>query len=116
MKYDSHNHTVKRLQLEMTGYYYTVAHRPGRMMEDANFLSRLNEETHCDPLIKDYMSFAREVYTDNKPPDGELQASNMPSRRSAKKKENIASTSLAILQYQDSDFEHPYHTFCRKKV
>ena len=62
MNYDGTNHAVRRLQLEMTGYSFTVVHRAGRMLEDANFFSRLADNTHIDPLIKDYLSFARQIF------------------------------------------------------
>jgi hypothetical protein len=84
MNYNGHNHAVKRLQLELIGYYFTICHRPGRMMEDANYLSRLNQDTSIDPLLKDYLSFARQVYSDNVPANGNLNHENMPGRRKRK--------------------------------
>ena len=110
MTYDGANHAVKRLQLEMTGYYFTVVHRPGRMLEDANFLSRLSEEVNIDPLLKDYLSFARQIYTDNTPPTAEINHQNTPGRR--KRKANTSDTttpnttsSLAQLNYKDTDYK-----------
>ena len=65
--HEGNNHIVKRMQLELTGYYYTITHRSGRMMADANYLSRLEEDTSIDPLLRDYLSFARQIYEKNKP-------------------------------------------------
>jgi hypothetical protein len=39
MDYKGHNHAVQRLQLEMLGYTFTIAKRPGAMLEDANYFS-----------------------------------------------------------------------------
>ena len=104
LKYDGNNHAVRRLQLELNGYYYTVAHRPGWMLEDANFLLGLEEDTHFDPLIRDYLSFAWGVHSNNKPSNGDLSANNMPGRRTRSLKENgNKSASLAVIQYRDSN-------------
>jgi hypothetical protein len=64
-----HNHAaVQRLQLvEMLGYDFTIANRTGAMLEDANYFSRLGEDIHVNPLLKDSLSIAREAYI-NKPP------------------------------------------------
>ena len=67
MSYKGHNHAVRRLQLEMLGYWFTIANRPGRMMEDANYFSRLRQDTHVDPLLNNYLSFARQLYESNRP-------------------------------------------------
>jgi hypothetical protein len=65
MSYKGHNHAVIRLQLELLSYWFTIAVRPGRMLKDANFFSRLGQDLHIDPLLKDYLSFGRQLYTDN---------------------------------------------------
>ena len=109
MSYDGANHAVKRLQLEMTGYYFTVVHRPGRMLEDANFLSRISEEVTIDPLLKDYLSFARQIYTDNTPPKDELTHQNTPGRRKRKAEEidpatKTSGTHYATLCHRDTDY------------
>lgn len=89
MSYKGHNHAVKRLQLELIGYYFTICHRPGRMMEDANYLSRLNEDTSIDPLLRDYLAFARQMYTQHKPADDDITTDNLPGRR--KKRSTVSS-------------------------
>jgi hypothetical protein len=81
MSYKGHNHAVKRLQLELLGYWFSIANRPGRMLEDANYFSRLGEDIHIDPLLKDYLGFARQSYVDGPPASNPLDDSNMPGRR-----------------------------------
>jgi hypothetical protein len=81
MSYKGHNHAVKRLQLELLGYWFSIATRPGRMLEDANYFSRLGEDIHIDPLLKDYLGFARQSYVDGPPASHPLDDSNMPGRR-----------------------------------
>jgi hypothetical protein len=55
MSYKGHNnHTVVRLQLELLSYWFTIAVRPGTLLEDANLFSRLGEDLHIDPMLKDY--------------------------------------------------------------
>ena len=94
--YDGHNHAVKRLQLELHGYYFTVSHRPGRMMEDANYLSRLHQETSIDPLLRDYLSFARQAYSSNTPPTSdEIDDDNLPGRRKKAKHTTTSTTDSA---------------------
>lgn len=52
MSYDGYNHSVRRLQLEMLGYWFTIVNRPGHILEDANYFSILNKNTYIDPLLK----------------------------------------------------------------
>jgi hypothetical protein len=80
MTYKGMNHTIIRLQLELTGYWFTVANRPGRMLEDANYFSRIGANIHIDPLLKDYLSFARQLYTQHTPSQGEINQDSMPGR------------------------------------
>ena len=54
MSYTGQNHAVRRLQLEMHGYDFTIVHRPERMLKDANYLSRVGEDGVMDPLLSSY--------------------------------------------------------------
>jgi hypothetical protein len=55
---------VIRLQLELLAYWFTIAVRPGKMLEDANYFSRLGKDVHIDPLLKDYLlPYARKGVT-----------------------------------------------------
>ena len=99
MSYDGHNHAVRRLQLEMLGYWFTIVNRPGHMLEDANYFSRLNEDKHIDPLLKGYLEYARHLYSENMPENDEITPDNMPGRRKkrALPTANIASNSTSHL-------------------
>jgi hypothetical protein len=81
MSYKGHNHAVIRLQLELLSFWFTIGIRPVRMLEDANFFSRLGENLHIDPLLKDYLSFGRQLYVNNPSDKGEVTPDNLPGRR-----------------------------------
>jgi hypothetical protein len=114
MSYKGHNHAVIRLQLELLSYWFTIAIRPGRMMEDANYFSRLGEDLHIDPLLKDYLSFSRQIYTTHPADKGEITPDNLPGRRRTKKPKldeyNPSTINLANIvldgDYDDVIFEH----------
>jgi hypothetical protein len=80
MSYKGDNHAVVWLQLELTGYWFTITNRPGQMLENANYFSRLGEDTHVNPLLHDYLSFACQLYTSNPPDQGDITADNLPGR------------------------------------
>jgi hypothetical protein len=44
MKYRGHNHAVIRLQLELLGYWFTIAPRTGNLMANADYFSRTLDE------------------------------------------------------------------------
>eukprot|EP00957_Ditylum_brightwellii_P157957 12023518-Ditylum_brightwellii.AAC.1 len=69
-----------RLQLDILNMFFTLVYRPGTMLEDANFLSRLGEDTHIDPLLKDYMDFARQIYVQHSPDKGKIMSDNLPGQ------------------------------------
>jgi hypothetical protein len=115
MTYKGNNHAVVRLQLELTGYWFTIANRPGRMLEDANYFSRLGEDTHIDPLLRDYLSFARQLYIKNPPGQGEITADNLPGARRKKptiEAEHITTINLAHMPMPDDSeitYDIPSH-------
>jgi hypothetical protein len=57
MNYKERNHAIKRLQLEMAGYWFTITHRSGTMLANADYFSRLGADIHIDPLLVDHISF-----------------------------------------------------------
>eukprot|EP00978_Attheya_sp_CCMP212_P039660 scaffold208320_cov39-Attheya_sp.AAC.1 len=63
-----------------------MANRPGRMLADGDFMSRLGNDLRINPLLKDCLSFARQSYIDNPPAAGELSDQNMPGRRTKRTK------------------------------
>jgi hypothetical protein len=114
MSYKGHNHAVIRLQLELLSFWFTIAIRPGRMLEDANFFSRLGENLHIDPVLtKDYLSFGRQLYVNNLSDKGEVTPDNLPGRQIKKtryEEENPATVNLANIVFDNNleelVFEH----------
>ena len=53
INYDGPIHQVRRWTQELLGYYFTVLHRPSKMMRDVDALSRM-----YDPLIQHYNATA----------------------------------------------------------
>ena len=92
MTYNGSNHAIKRLQLELSGYFFTIVHRPGRMMEDANYLSRLNANSTINPLLKDYINQSSSLLKESTPPEGEITKDNTPGRK--KKKQRTSSAEI----------------------
>jgi hypothetical protein len=86
MDYKGHHHAVWRLQLEMLGYWFSIANQPGRMLEVADSFSRLGQDIHIDPLLKDYLAFARQAYFDGPPSSDPINDQNMPGRRAKRTK------------------------------
>jgi hypothetical protein len=91
----------------MLGYDFTIANRTGVMLEDANYFSRLGEDIQFDPLLKDYLSIAREAYLNSPPSIDPLGDQNMPERRSKRAKtsdkEQAIGLNLANVEWsQDS--------------
>eukprot|EP00978_Attheya_sp_CCMP212_P002453 scaffold5015_cov51-Attheya_sp.AAC.2 len=72
--------------MELFGYWWTMANRPGKMLADGDFMSRLGEDLWIDPLLKDYLSIAQQLYTTSPPATGDISPDNMPSRRTKKSK------------------------------
>eukprot|EP00957_Ditylum_brightwellii_P188609 14358462-Ditylum_brightwellii.AAC.1 len=61
-----------RLQLDLLNMFFTLLHRPGTMLEDTNFFSRLGKDTHIDHLLKHYMEFARQMYVQHLSDKGKI--------------------------------------------
>ena len=51
------------------------------MLADADFMSYLSDDLRIDPLLKDYLSFARQQYKKYPPQTGDINQQNMPGRR-----------------------------------
>ena len=101
MNYKGNNHAVKRLQLEMLGYWFTIVNRPGRMLEDANYFSRLAEDIIIDPILKDYLAFARQSYSKYPPKQRELTVHNMPGCRPSKRRKTDESAKIEKNEHED---------------
>eukprot|EP00957_Ditylum_brightwellii_P128358 9789939-Ditylum_brightwellii.AAC.1 len=69
--------------------FFTLVHRPGTMLEDANLFSRLGKDTHIDPLLRQYMEFACQMYVQHSPDKGKIMADNLPGRWKKQQKESM---------------------------
>jgi hypothetical protein len=91
MDYKGHNHVVRRLQLEMLGYWVRIANHPGWMLEDLSCCSiLLGKDIHIDPLLKDYISFTCQAYFDGPPSNDPLNNHNMPGYIPKRTKTEVA--------------------------
>jgi hypothetical protein len=76
------------MQLELLGYWFSINHGPARMMEDANFFSRLGEYyVHLDPILKDYLAFAHQLLYSNSPPSSSDPINEQKYSRKVSKKD-----------------------------
>eukprot|EP00957_Ditylum_brightwellii_P208384 15357126-Ditylum_brightwellii.AAC.1 len=97
--YKGNNHAVMRLQLDLLNMFFTLVHRPGTMLEDANFFSRLGEDTHIDPLLKDYMQFTCQMHVQHLPDKGKITPDNLPGCRKKQKPNSVTeSTTVNLAQ------------------
>jgi hypothetical protein len=85
------------------------------MLEDTNFFSRLGEDLHIDPLLKDYLSFRCQLYVDHPADRGEFTPDNLPSCQKNKKSKqedihsetvNLANLVLDTTSIMEPAFEH----------
>ena len=78
----------------------------------ASDFSRLGEDLHIDPLLKDYLSFARQQYVDNPTDGGEITPDNLPGRRKSKKSRSELPTEATInfanLVFDHQDISQPF--------
>ena len=81
--YSGHNHIIKRLQLELFGYDFTICNRPERMLGDANYLSRVGSEMSMDPLLSNYEDIAKFLHSNHTPESDpeKLTSENTPGRK-----------------------------------
>jgi hypothetical protein len=78
MDYKGHNYAAQQSQSEMLGYWFSITGHPHQMQEDANYFSRLGKDIQFSPLLKDYLSFARQAYFNGPPSSNQLNDQNMP--------------------------------------
>jgi hypothetical protein len=108
MPYEGTNPVIHRIQMELMPWWFTVVHRPGRMMVGEDYLSRLHldGEIHIDPILNQYMQISYQNRIDNPPASSseEVLPENLPSfRRNTKSSlefppsiPSIPSVSIAI--------------------
>jgi hypothetical protein len=105
MSYEGTNAPVMRLQMELMSWWFTVTHRPNRMLMDADFFSCLKKSLQFDPLLIQYMEVAHSIYTRNKPdadsPD--VSPKNMPNYKGKRSStsSSTSSPSVNLLTHQD---------------
>jgi hypothetical protein len=79
------------------------------MLEDVNFFSRLGKDIHINPLLKDYLSFGRQLYASHPADKGKVTPENLPGRRKSKKLKqedvNPSTVNLANLVFNDRSEE-----------
>jgi hypothetical protein len=94
----------------MLGYWFSIANRPGQMLEDADYFPRLGGDTHVDPILKDYLSFACQVYFDGPPSSDPLNDQNMPRRRAKRTKTEDTDEESAEINFAQFEWEdHMIH-------
>ena len=81
MTYRGTNAAIRRLMLEMTGYWFTIEHRPNKMMADPDYWSRLNSDHDVNPLLKDYILHFKYLWKDFPPASGAIDKTNTPGRK-----------------------------------
>ena len=81
ISYNGHNHVIKRFQIELQGFSFTIVHRGNAMLEDANYLSHISQEVQLDPLLADYERTIRKLRMSTTIPSGEINKQNLPGRR-----------------------------------
>jgi hypothetical protein len=101
LDYKGHNHApVKCLQLELLGYWFMIVNHPGSMLEDVNYFSRLVEDTLIDPLLKYYLSFARQMFKSDPPSPDPLPEQDMPGRRA-----KVQQSEVDVSEFNLANFE-----------
>jgi hypothetical protein len=60
MFYSGNNPVIKRIQLELMGWWMTIVHRPRRMNIPPDYFSKMGTEFHFDPLLDQYRKIAEE--------------------------------------------------------
>eukprot|EP00957_Ditylum_brightwellii_P036180 2740709-Ditylum_brightwellii.AAC.1 len=68
-------------------------------------MSWLGENVHIDPSLKQYLVFARKIYTENTPDKGEVNKDNLPGRWCKKHKTETAFPTTVNLAHINTDKE-----------
>ena len=84
LDYDGDNHAIQRLQLDMCGYFFTIANCPGHMLEDANYFLRLSIDLRFDQLLKIYKMKSSEFSHKYPVVTGEIGLNNLPGMKISK--------------------------------
>ena len=100
MSYTGNNAAIRRLILEMSGYWFTIEHRNNKMMQDPDYWSRLDHDCDIDPLNREYVFNFKDLWKNHKAVQGEINKTNTPGRR---KTDNDKSSQLKcnVISTQD---------------
>eukprot|EP00957_Ditylum_brightwellii_P104294 7944545-Ditylum_brightwellii.AAC.1 len=74
------------------------------MLEDTNFFLRLGEDTHIDPLLKDYMQFACQMYVQHLPDKGKIMSDNLPGHHKRQKTDSMTGSTMVNLAQVQLDW------------
>jgi hypothetical protein len=119
MFYNGSNPVIKRIQLELMGWWMTIVHRPRRMNIAPDYFSKLGNEFHFDPLLNKYQRIAAENQNHH-PPEAtgtSINDQNLPNFRGTRTTPSMpqeapaatlgqapsASTHLALAAYESLD-------------
>ena len=67
--------------MDLQGFAFTIVHRGNKMLEDANYLSRISQDIHIDPLLADYEKSIQKLRGNRSSPSGSINKQNLPGRR-----------------------------------
>ncbi len=83
--------------MELMCWWFTVTHRPNRMLMDADYFSRFKKTMNYDPLLIQYMEVANAIYNRNKPDSdsAEVNPENMPNYKGKRSPPVVPSQSPA---------------------
>ena len=98
LNYTGNNPAIKRLQMELMLWAFTLIHRSNHMVIDADYFSRLNTDLHIDPLLAQYDELAQIMYKRYTPPTGDINPETLPGFR---QKRSRATSNLINVKSSD---------------
>ena len=102
LNYKGNNAVIRRLMLEMTGYWFTIEHRNNKMMQDPDYWSRLDHDCDINQQMKEYVLNFKDLWNLYKPDTDEIDKSRTPGRR----KTTIPSNDNEAIQSNAVNAEH----------
>lgn len=81
MNCTGNNAAIRRLMLEMSGYWFTIECCNNKMMQDPDYWSRLDHDCGIDPLTREYVFDFKDLWKNHAPVQGEKNKTNTPGRR-----------------------------------
>ena len=111
MSYDDSNHVIRRIQMELVSWWFTLCHRPNRMMIDADYFSRLGIDLHIDPLLHQYITMAESQYKSNPPASIEetVPDCNLPNYRGKRQDTYLSHIPVLFTKTSESFVPNSHH-------